>query len=352
MNNYQYSKPLITTIIPTYRRPELLRRAIKSVLNQTYPYFQVCVYDNASGDETTKVVTELAKKDSRIKYYCHKENIGAVKNFNFGLARVNTPFFSFLSDDDLLLPNFYEIALKGFEKYPEAMFSATQTIIVNPKGKIVGYNKFFSQNSGLYSPYEGLFAILKNDLITWTGILFKREVIERVGLLDEKVNTSSDADFEYKIAVNFPFSVSPEVGAIHQINPEGAFSLIKIQDFWLQYLKIIKNLTKDEKIPPSVRSKIEKILIHELKKNLFYLSLRYFLRKDYEESSKGLEILYNYYHFRGRVFLLKSVIKLCKCFPFFHKVFFDLNQFRKFLIEKKLEPLNKKYKNSLSFLSD
>ncbi|MEK7713004.1 MAG: glycosyltransferase, partial [Nitrospirota bacterium] len=35
--------PLITTIIPTYRRPKLLRRAIKSALNQTYPHLQVCV---------------------------------------------------------------------------------------------------------------------------------------------------------------------------------------------------------------------------------------------------------------------------------------------------------------------
>ncbi|RKX41747.1 MAG: glycosyltransferase family 2 protein, partial [Thermotogae bacterium] len=69
--NHKISKPLITTIIPTYRRPKLLQRAIKSVLNQTYPHFQVCVYDNASGDETAEVVAEFAKKDPRVKYYCH-----------------------------------------------------------------------------------------------------------------------------------------------------------------------------------------------------------------------------------------------------------------------------------------
>jgi len=347
----QFSKLLITTIIPTYRRPKLLKRAIKSVLNQTYPYFQVCIYDNASGDETAEVVAEFAKKDPRVKYYCHKENIGAVKNFNFGLARVNTPFFSFLSDDDILLPNFYETALKGFEKHPKAMFSATQTLIVNPEGKIVGYNNFFSQNPGLYSPPEGLFMILKHNLITWTGILFRREVIEKIGLLDEETNENSDADFEFKIAIHFPFSVSSEIGAIHQINPEGLFSLIKIEKFWLEYLKIIKNLTRDEKISPSIRINVEKILIQELKKNLFYLSLRYFLRKDYEESYKGLEILHNHYHSRGGVFLFKNIIKLCEYFPLFHKIFFNLNRFRKFLHRKNLEPLERKYKHLLTLLS-
>ena len=348
--NDSYSKPLITTIIPTYRRPKLLRRAIKSVLNQTYPYFQVCVYDNASGDETAEVVAELAKKDSRLKYYCHQENIGMAKNFNFGLAKVNTPFFSFLSDDDILLPNFYEVALKGFDKYPEAMFSATQTIIVNPQGQIVGYNKFFSQNLGLYLPYKGFLTMLKNYLITWTGILFRREVIEKVGLLDEEVVVGSDADFEYRIAAHFPFFISSETGAVHQINPEGAFSLIKIQEFWSGYLKIIKNLTENKKIPSTIRLEIRGILTQELKKNIFYLTLRYILRKDYEESLSGVKILCNHYHSPGRVFLLKSIIKMCQYFPFTHQLFFYLNKFRKFLIQKKLKPLEKKYRNISSFL--
>ena len=41
-------RPLITTVIPTYRRPHMLQRAIRSVLDQTYPHFKICVYDNAS----------------------------------------------------------------------------------------------------------------------------------------------------------------------------------------------------------------------------------------------------------------------------------------------------------------
>ncbi len=53
--------PQITTVIPTYRRPKLLRRAIESVLAQTYPHLKVTVFDNASGDETPEVVAELAR---------------------------------------------------------------------------------------------------------------------------------------------------------------------------------------------------------------------------------------------------------------------------------------------------
>ena len=74
------TKPLITTIIPTYQRPKLLRRAIKSVLNQTYPHFQVCVYDNASGDETEAIVQEFIAKDSRIQYFRQEKNWGGAFN--------------------------------------------------------------------------------------------------------------------------------------------------------------------------------------------------------------------------------------------------------------------------------
>jgi glycosyltransferase involved in cell wall biosynthesis len=347
----QFSKPLITTIIPTYRRPKLLRRAIKSVLNQTYPHFQVCVYDNASGDETAEVVAEFAKKDPRVKYYCHKENIGMTKNFNFGLARVNTPFFSFLSDDDILLPNFYEAALKGFEKYPEAMFSATQTLTVNQEGQIIGYNQFFTRNPGLYLPYEGLLAMLKHYLLTWTGILFRREIIKKIGLLDEKIILISDVDFEYRIAARFPFFVSSELGAICQTHPQSAYSQIKTLDTWRDYLRIIKKLAKDESIPFPVRFEIKKFLIMKLKNDLFNISCRSLLKKDYEDADRGAEILSNHYHSRGRVLLLKSMIKICKRLPFVHRSLFNLNRFRKFLHQKNLEPLERKYKHLLTFLS-
>ena len=73
--------PQITTVIPTYRRPKLLRRAIESVLAQTYPHLTVTVFDNASGDETEEVVGELARRNPRVRYHCHPETIGASANF-------------------------------------------------------------------------------------------------------------------------------------------------------------------------------------------------------------------------------------------------------------------------------
>src|ERR1700677_5313448 len=78
--------PTITTVIPTYRRPMLLKRAVRSVLAQTYPDLLVCIYDNASGDDTADVVSGLAQEDERARYCRNSENIGWLKNFAKGMS--------------------------------------------------------------------------------------------------------------------------------------------------------------------------------------------------------------------------------------------------------------------------
>lgn len=211
------TKPIITTIIPTYRRPKLLERAIKSVLNQTYPHFQICVYDNASGDETASVVAKMAEKDSRIKYYCHPENLGMHNNLNFGLEHIDTLFFSILADDDLLLPNFYKNAISNLEKYPLAMFSGASTLIIE-NDKLIGIHPK-RLKSGFYEPPNGLKHLFKTH-ITWTSILFRTNVIKKIGVLYSDSGVWSEFDYEFRIAREFPFYYSDEPCTIWVHHPE------------------------------------------------------------------------------------------------------------------------------------
>jgi glycosyltransferase involved in cell wall biosynthesis len=126
-------KAKITTIIPTFRRPHLVGRAICSVLSQNYEKFEVRVLDNASGDETGEVVKRIASGDPRVTYHCHPFDIGPWRNFKYGLDSVETPFFNLLSDDDALLPGFFTAALDSLERHPQAGMFAGATVRVGPK---------------------------------------------------------------------------------------------------------------------------------------------------------------------------------------------------------------------------
>ena len=109
--------PRTTVFIPTRNRKEQLEIAIKSVLSQSRTDFQLIVIDNASTDGTRFLCDLFSKKDRRFRYIRNEANIGAIGNFRKCFDSVDTPFFSILSDDDILLPNFLEEALERLEEY-------------------------------------------------------------------------------------------------------------------------------------------------------------------------------------------------------------------------------------------
>lgn len=329
-------KPLITTIIPTYRRPKLLRRAIKSVLNQTYPHFQVCVYDNASGDETADVIAEITKKDKRVKYWCHKENTGAFRNFQFGLRHVSTPFFSFLSDDDIILPDFYETALDGFESHPDAMFFATNVFHVGAQDRLLRM-PLERWTPGFYRPPDGLMAILEHGHSEWTGILFRKAVTEEVGLLDPEVGFYADLDFTLRIAARCPFVVSLRPCAIldgssYELRAPSPFEL-----HWPGVLKMVRNLIEDKSIPLNVRTKAESVLLRRFEKGLFWKSLA-FLHKGYSvDAKKFANLLYNQFGRLSQWLILSAIIYTYPYNPLAHLAFDSLVACRRFLRAKCLK---------------
>jgi len=314
--NDKIQNPLITTIIPTYRRPKMLGRAIRSVLSQTYPHFQVCVYDNASGDETASVVTEIAKTDARIKYHCHTENIGVLKNWLYGMEHVETPFFSFLSDDDILLPEFYQTAMEGFENFPDAIFSAGATIQMTNKGKIIGVPLSVWQRDGYYIPPDGLWEMLEKGQPAWTGILFRKKVMEKFGVLDQSLSWGSDFDFQLRIAARFPIVVSRKPCAIFLFHPLSSTVMLDFLSMVRpNFLKIISNLTADKQIPLDVRTRAEYMLTENLKRLLILDGIKDIKQKDFESAYKTIEILRDYYHLKTKAFILYTIAKFRKYFP-------------------------------------
>jgi len=342
------AKPLITTIIPTYRRPKLLRRAIRSVLNQTYPHFQVCVYDNASGDETASVVAELLKEDPRVKYYCHDDNIGAAKNFIYGMEHVETPFFSFLSDDDILLPEFFEIVLEGFEKFPDAAFSAGSVISMTDKGEIVLNQLSSWPRDGYYTPPEGLFNMMGMKHPTWTGVLFRKDIIQKVGILDQDAGLLSDMDFELRIAAVFPFVISRKPCAIFVHHPFSSCSSADLHSFWPGWLKIIRNFKEDERIPLDVRTHVEQELTNLLKRILF--GTGFITRKKFEDAYKAADILRNHYNQKTKATILYSTAKLCEYIPLAYHLLRYRNRIRKLFKQIKSRKLQKQFGHYARFL--
>ncbi|MEI0557263.1 glycosyltransferase family 2 protein [Brachyspira intermedia] len=111
------SNPLVSVLIPTYNRKELLKKAINSVLNQTYKNVEIYVSDNASTDGTFEFMQELSKNDKRIIYSRREKNMGGLYNGCEAYNHLKGKYGIVLCDDDYFLSNtFFENAVKVMEE--------------------------------------------------------------------------------------------------------------------------------------------------------------------------------------------------------------------------------------------
>lgn len=204
------TEPLITTVIPTFRRPELLRRAIESALRQTYPRLCVCVHDNASGDETEAVVAEYAQRDPRVSYFKNPSNIGAVANMVQGVSSVKTEFYSLLNDDDFLLPRFYEKAMAQFAAHPQAMFVCAPAICVDSERRQVRRrNKDWAAE--FYAPSIESASRMYRSHFAQPGVLMRRELRQLIGAFEP---SGDDNLYMAMAAAACEFVVLDEAGAV------------------------------------------------------------------------------------------------------------------------------------------
>ena len=94
--------PFFTVVIPTHNRSALLKRAIESVLNQTFSDFELIIVDDYSSDNTSSVVKSFT--DKRISYMLNNRTKGACGARNTGIFAANGKWIAFLDDDDVWLP--------------------------------------------------------------------------------------------------------------------------------------------------------------------------------------------------------------------------------------------------------
>jgi glycosyltransferase involved in cell wall biosynthesis len=330
-------EPLITTILPTYRRPRLLRRALRSVLAQAYPHLQVCVFDNHSGDETAAVVHEFAAADPRVKYFCRTQNVGMVGNFAQAMDRVETPYFSFLSDDDFLLPDFYRTAMQGFEKCPRAGFSALLTLYVDDQCR-PGRRQMLGWKAGIHLPPEGLSAFLKYGFLTWTAMIFRKDIIKSLGSLDTRLGKNIDTDFVLRAASRFPFAVCDQVGAAVVRHRGSQGFETRYDSVWPALTQILDRISNDENIVPEARQILRKSLAVWHQHVISRWCVQFTLLKDFESAERAARLMRELYGRKGAAFLLGAIPRVCRVFPPALWAGAGLNKVREALVQSRVDP--------------
>jgi glycosyltransferase involved in cell wall biosynthesis len=112
-------QPKVSVLIPVFNRAELIARCVESALAQTHANLEVIISDNASTDDTWRVVNRLAAADSRIHLFRNESNLGPTRNWISGLERCTGNYVKILWSDDWIESNCIEELLRPMDGTPE-----------------------------------------------------------------------------------------------------------------------------------------------------------------------------------------------------------------------------------------
>ncbi|MFZ6027457.1 MAG: glycosyltransferase [Chloroflexota bacterium] len=123
----------ITVLMPVYNGEKYLRKAIESILKQTFDDFEFLIVDDGSTDESATIVNSYA--DSRIRLIRNETNLGLPATLNKGLALIDTPFIARMDCDDISLPERLEKQFQYMQAHPEVGILGCNHRLINPEGK-------------------------------------------------------------------------------------------------------------------------------------------------------------------------------------------------------------------------
>ena len=190
--NHKFSKtPLISIAVPAYKTPGVfLRQMIRSVQDQTYGNWELCIANGSPEDEEMKkILRECAREDSRIRYKNLKENLGIAGNTNEAFAMAGGEFVGLLDHDDLLAPNALYEAVKAVNKNPQA------DVIYTDEDKVTtDLSEHFQPH---LKPDFSLDLLRSNNYICHFFIV-RREILEKTGGFRKEFDGAQDHDLIFR----------------------------------------------------------------------------------------------------------------------------------------------------------
>lgn len=209
------SAPKLTVGIPTFNRSSWLGETIESVLAQTFTAFRLIVSDNASEDETTKVVRSFG--DERIDYVRSEANIGAIGNLNRLIALAKTQFLLLLPDDDVLYPGHLGASVELLERFESVGLAHSAYDSIDARSRVIRrVDPWICRSPVTIERRDRALERLMTSSggLCFSSVVYRRKAIVDAGGFREKEEPFGDLKLWMRIALrsDFAYIAKPLVG--------------------------------------------------------------------------------------------------------------------------------------------
>ena len=196
----EFKPGLVSVIVPTYNRADLIIHTLQSILAQTYRPIEILVVDDGSIDNTRQIVEQFAAgsdPELQVRYF-YQGNKGVSAARNKGLAECLGEFIQFLDSDDLLDQNKFSIQITELKKHPEMdfIYSSSARFLSDPKNGLKPYTGFKCD--------DFLVVCIGRHPLPWctdSGI-YRRRVVSKIGPWDEELYCFEDWEYHFRLCLS------------------------------------------------------------------------------------------------------------------------------------------------------
>ncbi len=229
---------LISVVITTHNRKNIVKRAIKSVLNQIYENIECIVIDDKSTDGTEKIIKNIEDKRVKYIYIPEEESKGGNYARNVGIKVAQGKYIAFLDDDDLWLPEKVLLQLEEFERKPDVkMVYCRRYFCYKEKYCWLDSNDIFVGNVSEL--------VFKRIITSTSTMMFDREALISIGGFDEKLRFWQETELMMRFSQKYLIGYVDKPLIIYTIDASDPNKLSNKYEEWKLAITYIQNKHKD-----------------------------------------------------------------------------------------------------------
>lgn len=192
--------PRVTVLMPLYNGEKYVKKAIDSILNQTYKNFELLLIDDCSTDGTMEIVNRIV--DDRIRIIHNKQNCGIAYSRNVGLDNALGDYIALMDDDDISVQNRLELQVDFLDSNPNIDVVNGKFGIIDRDDNIIGTNDFVLWNPKYVKAYLNFYDAIGNG-----STMFRKKFV-RVNNIRYENNCLGMEDYKFWIDCSLKGNIS------------------------------------------------------------------------------------------------------------------------------------------------
>ena len=226
--------PLVSVIIPTFNNVELLAETLDSVIEQSFPDFELIVIDDGSTDDTGRMIQ---RDYPEVKYVC-QANRGPAAARNAGVKLAQGEYIAFCDHDDLWTPGHLRILVTAFAAYPQAalVFDNAEYFGVGVEPHKLHLHDA-ARAALSQSPVSARTLLWDYPIASMSVMMVRKNDFNQLGGLSEQVGALDDLHFYLRVAAHHEVRFVDHLGCKKRVTGQNLSQLINIKETNVGYLE-------------------------------------------------------------------------------------------------------------------